>query len=457
MRKRSKWVLVGIGILVVVLGTWYGVALARSTARLREVYAALEKAGRPMNPADVTPAKVPDEQNAAVLYLRAASMLKTQPVREKDLLKYLADLSDAPFKKTDDPDKLARQKQDVAELKQLMAQDVVAQAISVIEQGTQRPACQFVHDYSRDTSLNVPAMEDLRNLIRVMGTKMHFEAEAGQPQKAWARVPTLLRFADAGRDEPGLDNQFSRTGRLNYSCWTIRTLCETASPDIERYKEIDGLLAGFDDVKPIVHATDTERLLVGERVFNLPEDELYEFLRKDRWTGKDATPAPGLRLIFRLTTFKPRFVADHAAYLKLMSINARLLEGPFVRRDSPEYQEIEKSMQWYYITNRLAPIAWGTQWMYCHIATSVRLTRTGLALLQYRQAHGTFPPSLDALDLKNMMDPYTQQPLHYRAEGNGFIVYSVDEDQQDNGGITEPLERRGNRDIVWRFPEPKTK
>jgi len=56
-------------------------------------------------------------------------------------------------------------------------------------------------------------------------------------------IPTLLRFADAGRDEPGIDNQFSRTGRINYSCWAIRTLCETSPPDDESYKMIDGLLA----------------------------------------------------------------------------------------------------------------------------------------------------------------------------------------------------------------------
>ncbi len=457
MRKRSKYVLTGMGVVVVGLGTWYGVALARSNARLREVYADLEKAGRPMKAADVIPAKVPDEQNAAVLYLRAATMLKTQPAPEKDLLKYLGDLSGAPFKKTDDPDKLAKQKQDVAELKELMARDIVAEALAIIEQGTQRPACQFAHDYERDTSLDVPAMKDLRDLIRVMGTKIYFEAEAGQSQTAWGMVPTLLRFADAGRDEPGLDNQFSRTGRINYSCWTIRTLCETSPPDAKTYRMIDGLLAGFDDVKPLVRAADTERLLVGEKVFNLPEDELYAFLRKDRWTGQDMAPGADLRLIFRLSTFKPRFVADHAAYLKVMSLSTRLLEGPFVRRDSPEYHEVEKSLQWYYITNRLAPIMWGTQWMYYRVATSMRLTRTGLALLQYRQAHGTFPPSLDALGLENVMDPYTQQPLRYRAEGESFIVYSVDEDQQDNGGITEPLKRRGDRDIVWRFPEPKTR
>jgi len=460
MRKRSKWVLAGIGILIVVLGTWYGVALARSTARLREAYAALERDGRPMRAADVTPAKVPDEQNAAVFYKKAASMLKAQPfsqtAREKDLLKHLANLSGAPFKKTEDPEKLAKQQQEIAELRQLMAQDVVAQAISLIEQGTQRPACQFDHDYDRVTSLSLPATEDLRDLIHVMGAKAHLEAEAGHTREAWAMVPTMLRFADAPRNEPGTSGYYMRSSMIHCSCGTIQRLCELAPPDGETCRLIEGLLTSLDDVKPFTLALDAERLLLGERLFSLPDDELFEMLRKDPWGGKDREPTLAYRLTFRRVTFRPRFIADHAAYLEVMRKHALLSQGPYARRDSQAYKEIEGLFNRHYVTDRLAPSVWGAQWVYCRGIAIIRMTRAGLAALQYKQPHGTWPPSLDALGLKDLSDPFTQQPLQYRAEGEGFIVYSVDEDQQDNGGITEPLERRGGRDIVWRFPEPKT-
>jgi len=455
MRKRSKWILTGIGVIVIALGTMYAVALARSTARLREVYAALEKDGRPMNAADVIPAKVPDEQNAAVLYTKAASMLKTQPARDNNLLKDLGTLAGAPFTKTDRPDKLAKQKEDVAELKRLMAQDVVTQAISLIEQGTQRPACQFEHDYERVIPSSPPATEDLRNLIRVVGTKAYLEAEAGRAQKAWDMIPAMLRFADAQRNEPGAFSHYIRGAMINYSCGTIRRLCEMAPPSDETYRQIEGLLASFDDVKPWIHAVDAERLLRGERLFDLPEDELFEELRKNPWGGEDAQPGPGYRLIFRLVTFKPRFVADHAAYLQLMRKHTLLLQGPYVPRESQDYKEIERLLRRNYVTDRFAPSVWGVQWIYCRGLAFLRITRAGLAAVQYKQAHGTWASSLDALGLKDLTDPYIQQPLHYRAEGEGFIVYSVNEDQQDNGGISEPLERRGNHDTVWRFPEPK--
>jgi hypothetical protein len=458
MRRRSKRILAGIGIIIIGLGTLYAVALARSTAKLREAYAALEKDGRPMSAADVTPAKVPGDQNAAVLYKKAASMLKAQPAREKDLLKYLGTLSAAPFKKTDDPDKLAKQKQDVAELKQLMGLDVVTQAISIIEQGTQRPACQFFDgNANRGLSLEAPGMEDLRHLICVLCTKVHFEAEAGRPQKAWDMIPTLLRFADGPRNEPSVGSQFTRTAMINYSCGTIQTLCETAPPDDENYSKIDGLLASMDSVAPLVRAVDAERLLLGEWLFNLPDDELFEMLRKNPWGMKDTEPGLPYRLTFRLMTFRPRFIADHAAYLQIMGKSTRLLQSPYVPRESQEYKEIERLTGHNFVSDKLAPMVWGIQWFYCRTTAAVRMTRAGLTLLRYKQAHGTWPPSLDALDLKNVTDPFTGQPLYYRAEGEGFLVYSVGEDQKDNGGIAEPVERRGGHDMVWRFPEPKTK
>ena len=83
MRKKSRKILTGIGLVVLVLGAVYTVGLARSAARLRRAYAALEANGRPMDASEVIPPEVPDTQNAAVLYESAALMLKAQPAPQK--------------------------------------------------------------------------------------------------------------------------------------------------------------------------------------------------------------------------------------------------------------------------------------------------------------------------------------------------------------------------------------
>jgi len=80
----------------------------------------------------------------------------------------------------------------------------------------------------------------------------------------------------------------------------------------------------------------------------------------------------------------------------------------------------------------------------------------GLALLRYKQSHGAFPPTLGALDVKNLDDPFIGQPLRYRDEPEGFVLDSVGADQKDNGGVPKPPEstQKTNFDLVWRFAKP---
>jgi hypothetical protein len=82
----------------------------------------------------------------------------------------------------------------------------------------------------------------------------------------------------------------------------------------------------------------------------------------------------------------------------------------------------------------------------------VNMTRAHLGLLRYRQTHGEFPPTLDALELERLTDPYDGKPLRYRLEGQGFIVYSVDDDMKDNGGAVRQSGQQTDYDAVWQFP-----
>ena len=136
MKKRTVKILKVIAIILVVLGLIYAIAVSVSSAKLRRVYADLEKDGRPMEPADIIPPEVPDTDNAALLYESAALLLKAQPAPGENLLEYLGDLSSKFIKES-----LASNK--LAELKQLIGQDVVTQALSIVAQGTRRDSCRF--------------------------------------------------------------------------------------------------------------------------------------------------------------------------------------------------------------------------------------------------------------------------------------------------------------------------
>jgi hypothetical protein len=457
MRGRSRKILIGIVVVAAVLGLAYGIALGRSKARLREAYAALKRDGRPMRAADLVLADIPDEQNAAPLYERAAAMLAVpldEDVAERDLLERVARLARAMYDKPTKPHKIAEHQQKMAELKQRMERDDVLAALQIVEEGTRRPACRFEPDFTvlqfKDTAHSEPLSNNLRNFGRILAARARHEAEAGRPEKAWDTVRILLRYSDMLHDDPVSVNPWVPFATVNQACGVIRTLSETTLPDDQAYHVIEGLLRDWDDVEPLVRALDAARLLHGEKLYGLSEDELYEVLRAE--PGRDAAPEFFVKVDLRKATFAPTFIADHANYLRLMAKSVQLLRGPFVPRDAPPRREIDKLRRRYHLTRKLAPMPGLMKDLHCSMVARVNMTRANLGLLRYRQTHGEFPPTLEALELEPLTDPYDGKPLRYRPESQGFIVYSVDEDQEDNGGAERQPRQMTGYDSVWRFP-----
>lgn len=85
----------------------------------------------------------------------------------------------------------------------------------------------------------------------------------------------------------------------------------------------------------------------------------------------------------------------------------------------------------------------------------VRLLQTDLALHLYQSHHGALPQRLGDLvpdylpDLP--LDPYSQKPLVYRANGDSFLLYSVGHDRIDNGGNFTNMTTYYSRDAFNRF------
>ena len=179
MRKRTVKILKGIAIAVVVIGVVYALAIAVSSAKLRRAYANLEKAGRPMNTGNVIPSAVSDAENSALLYESAILLLKAQPASreagqpagQENLLNHLGTLSGTFLKESLDADKRA-------ELKQLMEQDVIHRALSIIEQGAQRRSCRFDHDYTAGFNMLLPHLSKLHRSTPE-------ECPPARPEIAW--------------------------------------------------------------------------------------------------------------------------------------------------------------------------------------------------------------------------------------------------------------------------------
>jgi hypothetical protein len=442
MRKKTVKILTGISITVVVLGVIYAVAAAVSSAKLRRAYTDLEKDGRPMNQANVIPPLVTDTENAALLYESAALLLKAQWAPNGNLLDYLRELSDKFIKESLGPDKLA-------ELQQLIEQDVVTQALSLVEQGTRRRSCRFDHDYNAGFNMSMSHILELRSLMRILGAKACLEAEAGRSDAAWEFAQTQLRFADALRNEPVLISLLVRFTSIRTSCETIRKICKITPPNSEQYRNLESMLSDYEGRTPLVLALDGERLLLGEWAFNLLRSESPRALTAS--AGDESVFGEVLLRLY--SAFKPLSLADHAAYLRIMGEYTRLFQQPYSPNEASAMDKKVDQMRsrLHIVTSMLVPAISRVNERYWEMIAQMRITRAGLAVLQDRKAQGVFPETIEKLKLKNLDDPFSTEPLHYKPQGQGFILYSVGPDQKDNGGSPQEKKQKTDFDIVWSY------
>jgi hypothetical protein len=444
MRKRTVKILSRIAIAVVVLGVIYAIGVVVSSVKLRRAYAELEKAGRPMEAANVIPPTVPETENAALLYESAILLLKAQPAGQDILLDHMGGLSDTFLTESLDADKRA-------ELEQLLEKDVVHNALSIIGQGTQRRWCLFDHDYKAGFNMPMSHISGLRAIMRILGAKACLEAEAGRPDAAWDLAQTQLRLADALRNEPILISQLVRFASIRTSCETIFKICEVAPPNAEQYRSLESLLSNYEGNTPLVLAMDGERLLCGEWAFDLLRTGSAKSLAAI--TGQESGLGLGEVLLSLYSAFKPLSLADHAAYVRLMGNYTRFVQQPYSPNEASAMdKKVEQTRsRLHVVTSMLVPAIGRVKELHWEMIARIHITRAGLAVLQDKKARDAFPQTLESLNLKDVGDPFSDGPLLYRANPNGFIIYSVGPDQKDNNGSPKEKKEKKetNWDIVW--------
>jgi len=471
MKKRTVRILTGIAIALVALGVIYALWVSISAAKLRRAYAALEKDGRPMRAEEVIPPAIEGTENAALLYESAALLLKAMPARwddvpdatvlsakeanardkSKDLLGHLSYLSDTFLKESLEEGRRTK-------LEALLAEDIVTQALAIVQLGTERPSCRFDLDYEAGLNILLSPVIDMRNLLRILGAKTRVEAEAGRPQRAWELALTQLRLADAPRTEPTIISQLVRNFAIGNACRTLQRVCSVAPPSQQQYESLMALFQGLDDIAPLVASIDAERVLVGEWVFRQPKDELKQTIREYVYEDKDYIPDILNWFRFKRICFKPAFLADHAAYLQFMRGSARLFEGASASDAVETLRRLEtEAARRHGVAMALMPGMFRLMAMHGRMAAEIRITRAGLALLRHKQQRGTWPETLNMLGLEGLEDPFVGKPLRYRPDGDGFVLYSVGDDEEDNGGVAKEPTQEKDFDIVWHFPDQPTR
>ena len=447
MRKRFVKILTGLAVVLVALGVVYAVWVGISAGKLRRAQTALRVAGRPLRAIDVIPGDVPDTENAALLYESAILLLRSQAGSENSLLSDLGNLSETFTEESLEADQLAQ-------LQGLLERDAAQQALSIARRGAERAFCRFDLNYDDGINIRLTHLSELRTLGRIVAAQTQLEAQAGRVDEAWEQAVTQLKFADALWAEPVIVSQLVRLACIEEACQMIQKLCALGLPSQQQDNTLGELLAEFDDVAPMVLAIDGDRLLFGDAIFTLRGNEWHQAMAM--LTNEDDMPGVVRTFLVRRMGFRPLLLADHATYLQLMRRQAEMMEQPYSPETMTVLQDaIERASEHNLLTRMLCPPFVRVKRLHTERMARIRVTRTGLALLQHQKAHGALPATLGELGFEKIEDPFSEDPLRYRPDGDGFVLYSLGPDQQDNDGSPrEEKKQETDYDIVWHFPGP---
>ena len=391
-----------------------GVMLKREVARIKA-------RGEPLRPIDMVEKLPPRTPNAADIYQQAFNALRISEEERAQVV--------------EDPEKI---EEHVA-----LARKVIAandDYFRLIEKASRLPAVSFPVKWEDPINVLLPHYAKLRDAARLLVVRAKLNLMEGRVDAAAEDCATIFRIADhAGRDPVLL------------GCLVSYAIHHTGLQQLEEVLSAgDPSQAACHQLLQQLSAVDNRarfaRAMLGERAMGSAAFEQLLRLPADAAGVLDPEHPRRLVLPLRLylTLGRPLLNLDELAYYRFMEevIAAAALaypqskEGAEAACNTLDRLPVYRSL----LSRQVVPV----------YTRAVESTETDMALAGagrlaldlklYRYQHGRYPASLDALTQageKLPLDPFVQKPYHYRTEGNGFVVWSVGSDLEDNHA-TEP-------------------
>ncbi|HTW90852.1 MAG TPA: hypothetical protein VMH22_04010 [bacterium] len=405
-----KKLMVVVGIVVLLVAAHF-VAVTTLNRQVQDVRRTVQAAGHPMTMKELAMDRAQGSKAVSRLLAQADTALDEK--KEKGLLAQA------------DSGRL-----DPAAAKALLGRN--GRALDLLLAAARYPAGSMEFDPGAGLAAKLPPTLkrtfDFGALLRLQARDL---LAAGKPDEAMDVLISNLHLADLLPSGTELIFSLARATDLNRTLRVMRDVGPRCS---------DPALARAADAVAAV-ARDKELLRVWET----------EYVTMDEYLARPTTAALGLanadNLVNRFLIFFP--LTNRIAQSYSQAVHKRCLEiaaCPWYEAnrqwDSLDRVQQLRGRQHSPLAGLMLPNGKLVATRIAKLQAEQAVTLTGLRILQYRKNHGTFPSGLADVSVQNVTDPFTGKSLNYRAVGTGFQLYSLGEDQQDNGGDPKT-------DIAW--------
>ncbi|MFM9057698.1 MAG: hypothetical protein ACKOSQ_00980 [Planctomycetaceae bacterium] len=448
VRRAARWPAVGlVAMSLVAAASAWGTLLFVDNAVAAEARMLRAEAARIITAA-LPPPPTPDE-DAAPLYERAFATLDADPaVSGPDSP---LDHEDADIPSPEEQAILARH----------------AATLDLLRQAADRPRCRFDHDWSElSIEMDLPEVQAMRPAARLLAVAARAEAAEGDAAAALADV---VRIGRMGRHVAEMPLGVAGSTAIAIDGLALEVLAAVLprlEPDDVPLLDSPNLAALLTDV-PLV-----DRHIAGEEALTLTAfADVAEGRYRGTNDGDDCgdTAAPdvvrrepvGWRCFMMPTDL--RFARRTSERLGALARSgpAGVPFAEYARFDAETMAAFDRRRPGM-ISGLMLP-ACSVVARFPYMAAARRAAAQALvAVTRERLAGGTAPESLAALVPDRLLavprDPFTaDEPLRSKRSGDGWVVWSVGPDGEDDGGPVPPdVESvEGNDDVgLWMTTKP---
>jgi len=405
-RLKVRHVVLGIFAVLLTAGILH-LALLSGGADRR--LAALRAAGQPTSLAELAQRnKLPmGVENAARIYESAFSFFV--PPSEPNV-PYVGKVADPRDRRVAVPEAVA-----TAAAECLAAND---KCLALLHEAAAIRDCRYDYEYGRAS----PPFDGIRSCARLLKLAAVSHASQGDAAGAIASIKDGLCLSNSLANEP-----FLIAHMLHIACKALtitsleRVLTATAFTDSQLQDFDHALVAAGEQV-------DLARSLVSERCF------MIESMADPSLVGAER---PWIA-VFRVPGVKSQGLIDLLDYMEASIQTLNLPPAQQRARFREIWKRLDDLSPLHLAAKTLAPALTRIADLNLRFRAHLDLARTALATERYRLAAGKVPEQLTDLVPAYLgevpTDPFDGQPIRYRRAEPGYVVYSIMEDGQDNGG-----------------------
>lgn len=293
-------------------------------------------------------------------------------------------------------------------------------------------------------------LSEVRKYTQLLQLEAILAAENNTPDAAFHSIKSIFSVAGSMKKEPLLVSQYVHVACQSLGISSIEyTLNRTDFSD-EQILELCVLLDKIEDSNGMFNG------VLGERVFAL------DMLMHPNSMYFDINSSNGSINLFSLTPVLFLYRAaglsesDSILFLDYTDDVIKAWEiPPYQRQEAAKALDlkINNVPKKHILFHQVVPSFGRTIVNDIRKIARIRAARTALAIQRYRSKYNKLPDSIenvipDYLD-SVPLDPFDGQEIRYKKLNEGYVVYSIGEDQIDDGGREKPKDNKQNGNSTY--------